>query len=258
MTDNFRDKITKLLNMTVENGCSEDEQESAMRIAASLAAKAGIDLDSCRAVDAPRPKAKSKNVGRDFKPHQALSAEAAAILYGCEANSYNLGADGIVFVGRDENIELAEQTWFWLMRQVELLYKQALPKGLSQTARGEFRKTFKAACAARVRDRAWSLMQDLKKNDSAAQAATGHNALVVLGHFEQLQKEISEYWDERVQSWKKQREDWEQKNPEAAKELAKKEAKRKGYRRGRSIPTGSGTNAGFAAGDRVKLREEVQ
>jgi hypothetical protein len=267
VTDKIKDKISKLLNMTVENGCSEDEQETAMRMAAGMAAAAGIDLDSVHPAEAPKRKATYKYVRQEYKPHQAYCAQAAAELYGVECTIYNLGADGVNFVGREENIDLAEQTWFWLMRQVEWLYKQELPRGLTQTARAEFRKTFKAACAMRVKERAIKLMREIVLNDTNAQAATGHNALVVQGHFKTLYAEIEEYWNERMkpheEAAKKREAELEKlkrENPAAYKAYKKMLDKmsRPRMRRGRSMPVGSGTNVGYAAGDRVTLRKEVQ
>lgn len=274
MNEEIRKKIGKMLNMTVENGCSEDEQESAMRIAAGLAAKAGIDLDSCRPAGELKPKAKYKHVSEAYKPHQAFAAKAAAELYGVECYAYDLGAHGISFVGREENIELTEQTWFWLMRQVELLYKQHLPRGLSQSARAEFRKTFKAACAERVFVRAVNLVREMVFNDNVAQSSTGHNALVVKSHFEQLHSENREYWEEQNRPYierEKQREEAESvrrermriENPQAYDRMIKEEerelkraSKLKG-RRGRSIPRGNGTAIGREAGNSVQLRKEL-
>lgn len=278
--DKLKDKIRKLLNMTVENGCTEDEQESAMRMAAGLAARSGIELEALRAKGTSEAvrKAIKKAVSQEFKIHQVLAAQAAAQLYGCELYTYNNGKDGILFVGREENIEMAEQTMFWLMRQVELLYKQSLPKGMTQRARAEFRKTFKAACAHRVHQRATELMYQMRNDERAAQSATGQNALVVQGYFEKLHRENLAVWDptpeqkatyERMAEERKQREaarrnamtqaERDAEDKQIARERAaldRKMAKRKGPR-ARRLPTGNGTQAGISAGDRVQLRKEV-
>ena len=76
MTDQSKiiEKLQKLLNMTEANGCSEDEAETAMRLAAILAAREGIELDALRAKQDPtgaKRTAKSKRVSQEFKPHQA-------------------------------------------------------------------------------------------------------------------------------------------------------------------------------------------
>lgn len=270
-------KITKLLNMTVENGCSEDEQETAMSMAAAIATKLGIDLEAQRQGEptAAQRKAVKKAFMQEFKIHQTLAFQAAAKLYGCEVYAYDGGKGGLFFVGREENVELAEQTAFWLMRQVELLYKQNLPRGLSQSVRAQYRKTFKAACAYRVNERARTLMYEMGKDDRAAQAATGSNALVVQGYFKTLAQENADYFKPapEVQARIDAR-NAEMKAAEEARRNAmtvaertaedkqrqrelNKLMKRKGPRQ-RSLPTGVGTSAGMAAGDRVQLRREVK
>lgn len=279
MTDaeKARARIAKLLNMTVENGATEDEQENAMRLAAGIAARLGIDVDSCRAKDAPQPKATAKWKPSPLKPYEAMAAEAAAVLYGVECNAHNLGKNGFGFVGREENIELAEATMLWLIRQVELLYKGHLPRGLSKRDRADFRNSFKDACAERVYHRAIALMAKMRTDERAAQEATGQNALVVQGHFDRLRDEINTYWDERFKPTAAQiaraeaaaeRERlWREANPEAAAKLdkqkereaakaARQAAKRKG-RPERSLRYGSGTRSGAAAGDQVSLRQEI-
>lgn len=278
MTDKARDKISKLLNMTVANGCTEDEQETALRMAAAIATREGIELDSIRARDqtAAQRKATDKTLRQEFKVHQVLAAQAAAELYGVKIMTYNHGKGGIYFVGREENIELTEQTMFWLMRQVELLYKQNLERGLTQKARAEFRKTFKAACAYRVYQRAVELMRDMRTNSSEAIRSTGSTALVVQGYFETLRRENDTFLygdpdenrrnSERIQQRERdrrnaltvqQREDEDQEYQRQQKKWEKQAAKRKGPRE-RKLPTGSGTQAGLRAGDSVKLRQEIK
>lgn len=261
-------KITKLLNMTVENGCSEDEQETAMSMAAAIATKLGIDLEAQRQKEptAAQRKAMKKAFNQEFKIHQVLAFQAAAKLYGCDVYTYSGGKGGLFFVGREENVELAEQTAFWLMRQVELLYKQNLPRGLSQSVRAQYRKTFKAACAYRVNERAATLMAEMRRNDQTAQAATGSNALVVQGYFEQLKRENAAYFEPtaeekaRAEQRQLEHEQWRKDNPEEAKALDKliNKPSRRRMPRARTLPTGVGTNAGMAAGDRVQLRKEIK
>jgi hypothetical protein len=270
-------KIAKLLNMTVENGCSEDEQETAMSMAAGIATKLGIDLEAQRQSEptAAQRKAIKKAFAQEFKIHQILAFQAAGKLYGCEVYTYSGGKGGCFFIGREENVELAEQTAFWLMRQVELLYKEHLPRGLSQTVRAQYRKTFKAACAHRVYERAATLMREMRYNNQSAQQATGQNALVVQGYFEQLEKENADFFkpapevQARIEERQKQYAEEEERRRAAltvqereredreAERYLKKLMKRKGPR-ARRLPTGIGTNAGLAAGDRVQLRKGLK
>lgn len=278
--EKLKAKIAKLLNMTVENGCTEDEQESAMRMAAGLATRGGIELESIRQKEpgTAQRKAIKKAVYQEFKIHQVFAAQAASILYGCDLFLYDQGRGGLLFVGRDENVEMAEQTMFWLMRQVELLYKQSLPRGMSQRDRAEFRKTFKAACAQTVYRRAQELMRKMKQDEATAQEATGQNALIVQGYFEQLERENKEVWElsadtkARIRAREDERQRLEdarrsaltqhERDAEdraiavAQKKADRQAAKRKGPR-ARRMPVGNGTGAGRVAGNAVQLRKGV-
>jgi hypothetical protein len=288
-------KISKLLNMTQANGCSEDEEANAMRMAAGIALKLGIDLDAIRPAGAPKPKLNRKQEYRGLKVYEAYCVEAAGILYGVEVECENFGKHGFTYFGREENVDMAEQTMLWLVRQVELLYKEALPRGLSKRDRAEFRGSFKDACGKRIWQRAKELVADMKSNDIAARETTGHNALVVAGHFDTLAQEITEHhreqWklsqeryklaeqeradkriaklaamseEDRVKFLRKEHERQVENEEEAEKYRKRSERRdrRRGYSysepRQRNEKTGSGTDAGYAAGDRVKLRKEIE
>lgn len=276
-----RAKISKLMNMTTENGCSEDEQETAMSMAASIAARLGIELSSIQAAtgETTKRKAVKKSYMQEWKPHQVEAFLAAGYLYNCETRMYSHGKGGLFYVGRDENIEMAEQTAFWLMRQVELLYKQNLPRGLSQSMRAQYRKNFKAACANRVKIRAIKLMREMEFNERAAQEATGSTALVVQGHFKTLRQEIEDYYkptpeqQARYDQMAKEREEREQARRNAltpsereAEDKALEKQRKKDERRWarlkgpreRKLPSGYGTNDGLIAGDSVRLRREIR
>lgn len=269
-----KERIAKLLNMTVENGCSEDEAANAMRMAAGLATKIGIELDAVRPAGAPKPKIVEKRKYTLMKVYESFCAEAAAVLYGVDCYAPNYGKHGWWFTGREENVELAEQTMLWLVHQVEQLYKQALPRGLSKRDRANFRGSFKDACGERLYQRALILMRDMKTKDSAAQESTGSNALVVAGYFETLRNEIKEFEDEKY--WAPIRAAEAKRQEERTALLAsmseadrvkflekeqkeKEKAAAKPYKapRTRNPKRGSGTQAGWEAGNRVQLRREI-
>jgi len=273
-----KERIAKLLNMTVENGCSEDEAENAMRMAAGLAARVGISVEACRPAGEAKPKINEKRINRQMKVYESFCAEAAAVLYGVDCYAPNFGKNGFWFTGREENIELAEQTQLWLVRQVEQLYKQALPRGLSKRDRAEFRGSFKDACGERIYERARRMMRDMKTNERAAQEATGSNALVVAGYFETLKQEIKDYEDKkyfepmRLAAQKREEERiamlaamTEEDRvdflaaEEAARNKPEKKTKVKAYKapRTRNPKRGSGTGAGWSAGDSVQLRQTI-
>lgn len=274
-----KERIVKLLNMTVENGCSEDEAENAMRMAAGLAARVGISLEAVRPAGEAKPKINEKRIYRVMKVYESFCAEAAAVLYGVDCYAPNYGKNGFWFTGREENIELAEQTQLWLVSQVEQLYKQALPRGLSKRDRAEFRGSFKDACAERIYSRARELIRKMKTDQAAAQEATGSNALVVAGYFDTLKQEIRDF---EHQKYFKPMEDARKKREEErtamlaampeedrvaflqaedeAKKKAEKKTKVKVYKapRTRNPKRGSGTGAGWQAGDTVQLRQSLK
>lgn len=278
-----KERIAKLLNMTVENGCSEDEAENAMRMAAGLAARVGISLEAVRPAGEAKPKINEKRIYKQMKVYESFCTEAAAVLYGVDCYAPNYGKNGFWFTGREENIELAEQTQLWLVSQVEQLYKQALPRGLSKRDRAEFRGSFKDACAERIYSRARELIRKMKTDQAAAQEATGSNALVVAGYFDMLKQEIRDYEHEK---YVKPIEDRQRKAAEertamlaamteedrvaflqaeedarkAAEKKASKPTKVKPYKapRTRNPKRGSGTGAGWTAGDTVQLRQSLK
>lgn len=121
---------------------------------------------------------------------------------------------------------------FWLMEQLERFYKQALPRGMTQSDRAKYRKSFKEACALRIFQRSVSLMMEMTRNEQTAQASTGSTALVVKDHFKRLDEENEEVMVSQYPN------------------LRQSKAMKFTY--------GSGTSDGQRAGDRVQLRKEIQ
>jgi Protein of unknown function (DUF2786) len=232
MTNDIIDRIHKLLNMTSAKGCTEDEAETALRMAAGLMAKHGIQEDQLNKAEIKNLARIGRRVSQDFKRYQLLTAQAAGELFGCKMVLYGRGKYGFEFIGRPDNLEAAESTMFWLLEQLERFYKEALPRGMTVSARAKYRKTFKEACALRVFHRAVSLMNQMSRDNEAAQSATGSTALVVEGHFKRLARENEEMMASHYGD----------------------------IREGRAMrfTSGSGTADGHSAGDRVKLRKELQ
>lgn len=222
----IRSKIEKLLRLASDRGATEDEAATAMRLAAGLMARHGIEV---KLEDEKPTVAVTRHAKTALRDYELQLAGASADLYGCTIVVWDKGRLGVEFVGRSDNIDAAEQTMIFLQQQVEALYKEALPRGLTQAERAEFRRTFKFACAMRVRQRARQIVADLQTSEAAAQAATGSTALVVLSHFETLRRE----------------------NEVALANFSLKP------RRAVVRAMGSGTAAGRAAGDRVQLARRV-
>jgi hypothetical protein len=182
-------KIQKLLALAGNNS-SEEEAARAMELASALMLKHGITQDELN---------KNEDAviigygnSHDLDRWEQFAARAAAVLYNTSPVFWKGGV--VRFAGRPENVSATEDTLEFIRVQVEQLYKQFLPRGLSKKDRAEFRRTFKQATAHRVWYRAWALMQDLKKDEAKAQALTGCTALVVVTHVRQLEQEIDDFF----------------------------------------------------------------
>ncbi len=277
----IKDKLAKLLAMANDKRGNEEEANTAMMMAASLAAKHNIDLKSIEGGDTKQAKIVQKRVRDEMTFTQYYAAHAAAALMGIRCYTYDNGKNGFEFTGRDDLIESASDVMLWLLSQIDMIYRGHLAKGLSQRDRAEFRKTFKPACARRVYERAALLMHEMKTNERAAQKATGHNALVVAGYFETLKEEIREFDRIEAKKWELTPEEkaeharreaarearhqqWRLDNPKEAAAQDRRDAReqrrwenRKPPKE-RQMPKGSGSKVGYQAGDRVKLRKEVE
>lgn len=186
--DSIKDKIRKLLALANDKGATEHEAQRAMEFASALMLKHGIEVEH-----------RTGEVGygdTSFdldKRWKLMAAQAAGELYGCRV-VINRRNETLQFVGRDDNVAVAEETFGWLCEQIERLYKVFLPKGMTKSDRAEYRRTFKDTCAIRVYQRCAEHVETMKANDAQAMAATGSRALVVLDHRNQLDAEINDFF----------------------------------------------------------------
>lgn len=223
--ENIRQKIEKLLRLANNEGATEHEAARAMEMASALMLKYNISVslgetDEDVSVDRGSPLTYPD-------PWQVFLASAAAYLYNCKI--IRLPQYGVQFVGRAHNRDAAEQTFLFLLDQVEAFYKIALPRGLSKPARADFRRSFKLACASRVYHRAEEIMQQFRNNDAKALEYTGSKALVVVQSIDQQLKECEAFMET----------------------LNLRDSRAVSYK------TGTGTLAGRKAGDQVKLNHQV-
>jgi Protein of unknown function (DUF2786) len=231
----IKDRIRKLLATAThkgggtaqENAISEMERDMAMRMAMNLMVQHGIEQSELGG-EASKVKM-GTHASKIFVKYRQDLATAAATLYGCRAIFYQKGKSGFRFIGRTDNIEAAEETLLWFVRQLDRLYKEQVAIDKNIPTRGsecyQFRERFKEAAARRVWDRSVQLIRD---SEQIAQA-TGQNALVVQGYFKTLDEESSAFLREN----------------------------NIGVMKTKPIRVAAGTREGLAAGDRVKLRQEV-
>ena len=216
------ERIRKLLAMARDKGASENEAAFALATAQRLM----LEHDIQNVEDQIEPEAIRGNwmgVHRDDK-WERLVASSVAHMFNCRS-VFN-GRGDHQFAGKPANIEACEVTFTWVCEQVEQLYKVGLSSfkrrmgRLSKAERGEFRQTFKEACALRI----WHRVAEIVA--AARNEIPAHRALVVI--------------DQSLA---------------AADELLSHVKQGKALKVRRS---GFGTGAGLAAGDQVKLRNEVK
>lgn len=215
------DKIRKLLAVARDKGATEHEAATALAMAQRLMLEHDVkNVEDHVEVQAVR--GEWMNVHFDDKWYRMLAAGVAS-LFNCRTLFNSLG--DVKFVGKPENIEVCQVTLLWVVDQVEELYKEALKSfrarlgKLDKATRGDFRKTFKEACALRVWHRAAEIVAAARGN------IPGHMSLVVI--------------DQSL----------------AAADDLIKGAKKTALTVRRS---GFGTGAGQLAGDAVKLQREVR
>ncbi len=228
MNNPIKDRIRKLLNLANNAGATEAEATSAMEMATALMLKYNIELDP----EEDQLKVKEGPVVLENldEAWHLVACQAAAYLFMTKVVVCLPKGFGFYFVGRPQNIEMAADTAKFIIDQVERQYKLHLPPGLDKSTRAEFRRTFKYACAGRIMQRAYEIVDSFKKSDAKALEYTGSRALVIVESIELQLKEAKEYLETR----------------ENLKNVTTRP--RKG---------GNGTLAGIRAGDRVELNRKI-
>lgn len=222
--DKIIDKIRKLLALARDAGATEAEGARAMELATKLMLEHGISEDAVH-----KPTVIFDGAVDVDDVWEMYCVHAACALYGTKPIRYprSKQPDLMKFVGRAASIAATEFTANWLKEQVERLYKVALPSGMSQSERAQYRTSFKRACASRVYSRACEIVRTLQ--DKGTDQST---ALVVLDHRKQLEIEAQDFIETL--------------------DL------KKGRTRSVTIKLGRGAQDGLAAGDQVKLQHEVR
>lgn len=189
MTD-IQDRIRKLIAMAEHSGGNDNEMKNAMAMASEMMMKHGISRASLDSKPASIIEGTQFPMNYDW---YIYAAEAMKHLFGVVTISY-LHWDKSktsAFIGRPDNVDAAQDTFAFVVMQVEMLYKQALPKGMTQKARAEYRKYFKVTCAKRVLQRCREVEAHQTSDDLTG--AGGGTALAIIGHREQLANEVEEY-----------------------------------------------------------------
>lgn len=222
MENKLFDKIRKLLALAGNNP-NENEAAQALSLAQKLMIEHGISEEALKPEQIRMIIGDPMSAAGDAWSQYA--GAAAAALYGCKLIRH---WDGTVsFAGREENVGTAQLTFLFISNQIENLYKQALPKGLTQSERGEFRKSFKRGAAIRVLERANEIIQNSKTHGT-----DGKNALVVVSHLQTLSEEVDQFLSGKVRKGKPGR--------------------------GITVRDGDGYRRGRMAGDTVRMNQAVR
>lgn len=215
----IRDRIRKLLALA-KNNTNEHEANAALARAQEMMVEYGVNEvgDDPESIEVIR----GDYMNGTFRAAWHFQvASAVARLYGCRnffTTGKHKGLHG--FAGMPHQIEAAEETFLWIVDQIEEYYKQALKAfdgGLSKTQRVELRASFKDAAASRIQVRVSKILNDRRPTGTA---------LVVV---DTVQEKVNEMFNEA-----------------GIKE--------------RSLPAlrdGFGTGAGFNAGGLVRIQKEV-
>lgn len=225
-TEEIKARIVKLLNLSRDRGASEAEAATAMTMATKMMLLHGIKESDLQTSKAVAGRSETTELERDW---QEIIADISGKLFGCMTllgKSLN-GAPMFYYIGRPENHDAAKQTFNFLCDQVERLYKNGLPRGMSQRDRANFRRTFKYACASRIYHRGMGLIEEMKRGEHTQDVAGG-TALVVQGYFDKLADEVDEF--------------------------LKKAKMNIRMKKSKPRATGLGSAAGHAAGNAVNLR----
>lgn len=226
----IKEKILKLLAVANNSGATEAEASTAMELASALMMKHNIEIDPESSYEVSIGAGPIELVGFNEPWHEVCSS-ASAMLYTCQNVTCLPLGKGFYFVGRKDNCEAAMITLAFIIQQIERLYKEHLPKGLTKSQRAEFRRTFKYSCAQRVLQRCWSLRESFKRGDDKAVKAIGLNSLVIIQSTELMLKEAQDFCEKTL-------------GPP-------------NQRKSHNPKVGSGTIAGWRAGDTVQLHKKV-
>lgn len=218
--ENIQDKIRKLLRLAKDKGASEHEAATALAMANKLMLQHNIDHIEDEGHDGPNVvSGDAVHFEEKVVKWHIFVAGAVGELYRCR---FTHGSRSITFHGRKINVDMASETLSFVIHQVEALYKEGLKAfrnslgRLDKETRGEFRQTFKEACALRLFQRAKEIIAQ-RKNEIPQ-----HMALVVI--------------DDQM----KHASDFVEANFGKSRTIAIRKS-------------GFGTGAGFAAGSQVRL-----
>jgi hypothetical protein len=190
--ESITEKIRKLLAIADKSsGATENEMMVAMEMAQMLMIKHAIDENALARPVVP-------GIKRVDSPDEydlwAIDLAGSAARLNLAKMVYTRHGSEVTFqyIGRPEAIVASQAMTTQLVREVERLYKLNLPRGLTKSARAEYRRNFKFAASVRIGQRIDQMVLRMK-TDGAYAARTGSTALVVSSTIDQRLREIEEW-----------------------------------------------------------------
>lgn len=235
------ERLKKMLALAENAGATEDEASNAANMAAALALKYGIDLEQLqRTTHQPRAGFEYVVIHTDkggFEQWLMNLIGGVCAIHGNRTffqGNARIGVTQYCAILRKDMVPVVTATMDYLVKAVLRMNTEAVKgRNLSQPERAAFRKAFRIACSARIRQRMHDRLREMMQNDDAAKQATGSTALVVLNHIEAEVKEMTTWMEDQGFRFK--------------------ESKSRGPRH----LDAAGYAAGKAAGDRVGLDAQV-
>lgn len=223
-TETIKVRIAKLLRLANDAGASEAEAANAMAKASQLMKEHSIS--QAEAVDTSQGlKVEWGKVNPAHNKQNWCLTVLSAVeqLYDVKYIKYH--NRNWQFAGTPDAIEAAEQTYAWLIDQINQIYKthlKAFNGTMTYEERCDYRESFKAACALRLYQRACEIKANLTRT------IPNHKALVIVEN--KVAEGIQGLFDEM------------------------------GVKKGRAlkVTTGRGTRSGFAAGNGVQLQRSAE
>lgn len=223
MSDDIRSRVRKLLALAGDQGATENERAVAMQKAQALIEQHNIELGDDEHFEDQIKIVKGDIFVKGMKlPFHKIVGRSVAALYEC-SHLIHPRVDGHSYWGMSHQVEAAEETFLWIVAQIEDLYRVALKAfdgQLDKRQRAELRASFKDAAALRVEHRIREIIAQRKQNRDS-------RALVVIDTA--AQKIAEELANSNIKA-------------------AKPPALREGF----------GTGAGYRAGDQVRIQKEVR
>lgn len=224
-TDTIKSRIAKLLRLANDAGASEAEAANAMAKASQLMKEHSISQAEAQDVSEGLKVEWGKIQPAHNKQNWCLTVlSAVQELYDVKFVKYGRTRN-YRFAGTPDAIEAAEQTYLWLIEQINSIYKVHLKQfngSMTYEQRCEYRESFKHGCAMRLYQRAHEIKANMRN------MIPNHKALVVVEN--KVEEGITQLFGEM------------------------------GVKTSRAlkIATGSGSRSGFAAGNGVQLQRSAK